>query len=515
MKNLRIGTRLGSGFAAILLLLVVLATVGVQRLSTVGGNTELILVDRYAKVVLAHRIEKEVNQQALALRTALIATDVALVKNEVSRIEEADRKIGHAIDQLQAMSQPPDAQQALDALVLARKPYDGHKAKLVELVLAQSLDEGGVHLTQHMTPAQNAYLSAIDAFGKMQSDAMMHFGEEATQVARSARFTMMGLAIPAVLLGVAIAYFMTRSITLPILQAVAVAEKVAYGDLSSSIEVQRTDETGQLLLALQRMNTGLSEIVRQVRDSSVSIAAGAAQIASGNADLSRRTESQALSLQQTAAAMEEVNAMAGQSARKAGSAASLAEETRAAAMRGGVIVSAAVESMAEVAASARRIAAITGEIDEIALQTNILALNAAVEGARAAELGTGFSVVAAEVRTLSRRVAAAAKSIKTLIGASVEKTEEGAGLVGRAGEEMNGVVAHVGKVAQFIGEISSAAQEQNSGIGRVSDAVGALDKVTQHNVALVEESAAAAEILKDQSERLAAVVRSFKLKAPA
>jgi len=511
MNGMRIGSRLGLGFAAVILLLLVLAGLGVDRMAAVIGNTELILHDRHAKVALTQVVENEVNRQARALRTALITTDVAIIKEEMAKVGEADRRIEETIEQLQSMEHSAESRDALETLLKTRQPYAEHKARLVELVIAQSLDEGGVYLIQSMLPAQNAYLSAVEAFGRLQAQAMMEFGEEAIRGARNARLAMIGLAAAAVLLAIGIAFFMTRSITRPISRAVAVAETVARGDLTSRIEVRSPGETGQLLSALQRMNEELITIVRQVRDSSESIATGASQIASGNADLSRRTEQQAASLQQTSAAMEQLTAMSQHSAENAGIAARLANEAREVAMKGGAMVRQVVATMAEIAAGAGRISEIIGVIDGIALQTNILALNAAVEGARAAGQGRGFAVVAEEVRALAQRASEAARDIKALIGASVEGTQAGGRLVEDAGGAMAEIVRHVDRVAQLIGEIDTVTQEQHAGIGRASDAVGELDRVTRQNAALVEESAAAAESLSAQSARLADVVRSFRL----
>ncbi|MBC7955216.1 MAG: HAMP domain-containing protein [Cytophagales bacterium] len=294
-------------------------------------------------------------------------------------------------------------------------------------------------------------------------------------------------------------------------QAVKVAETVASGNLSSRIEVTSTDETGQLMAALNRMNECLVTLVGQVRNSADSIATGSAEIATGNADLSQRTEEQASNLQQTAASMEEITATVKQSADTARQATQLAGSASAAASQGGVVVGQVISTMEDISASSRKISDIISVIDGIAFQTNILALNAAVEAARAGEQGRGFAVVAGEVRTLAQRSAQAAKEIKSLIGESVEKVENGSRQVVDAGKSMDQIVTHVKRVTDLIGEISSAAVEQSQGIGQIGDAVQQLDQVTQQNAALVEESAAAAESLKHQAAALAQTVAVFKL----
>jgi methyl-accepting chemotaxis protein len=436
---------------------------------------------------------------------------MAVVKDELAQVEEADRRISGAIEQLQATEHAAAATDALQHLVASRQAYAVHEAELVRLVLAQSLDEGGVYLTRSMLPAQDAYLSAIAAFAHLQTEAMERFGEEAARMAVQGRATMIGLAAVAALLAAGIAVLMTRSITVPISQAVAVAKTVARGDLTSAIDVRRADEAGQLLGALQRMNDGLAGIVSQVRESSDSIATGASEMASGNSDLSRRTEEQAASLQQTVTAVDQASAMSQRSADSAAAAAQIARDARAAALKGEAAIRQVVDTMTEIAMGARRITEITGVIDGIALQTNILALNAAVEGARGAEQGRGFAVVAGEVRALAQRAAVAAKDIKALIAASVEKTEAGTRLVEDAGGTMEEIIRHVDQVARRVGEIDAVAQEQRGSLGRISDAVSELDRMTRRNAALVEESAAATESLSAQAARLADVVRSFKL----
>ncbi|HYP32621.1 MAG TPA: methyl-accepting chemotaxis protein, partial [Burkholderiaceae bacterium] len=253
------------------------------------------------------------------------------------------------------------------------------------------------------------------------------------------------------------------------------------------------------------------EVVGQVRLSSDSIATGSSEIASGNADLSQRTEAQAGNLQQTAASMEQLTGSVRANADTAGVANQLATEASAAAGRGGVAVNRVVETMNEIAASSRKIGDIIGVIDGIAFQTNILALNAAVEAARAGEQGRGFAVVAGEVRSLAQRSAEAAKEIKALIGASVDRVESGSRLVNDAGTTMTEIVASVQRVTDIIGEISAASTEQSQGIVEVKGAIGEVDQMTQQNAALVEQSAAAAESLKDQAARLAQVVSTFRL----
>ena len=306
----------------------------------------------------------------------------------------------------------------------------------------------------------------------------------------------------------------SKSITAPIEHAVQVANSIASGDLTSPVRSEGHDEAAALLQALSRMQDSLRQMVGQVHHSSLSIQNSSAEVASGNSDLSSRTEQAAGSLQQTASAMQHLTANVRLNAEAALEANRLAGSAAEVAQRGGGAVAQVVSTMDEINASSRRIADIVGTIDGIAFQTNILALNAAVEAARAGEQGRGFAVVAAEVRGLAQRSAAAAREIKALIGASVERVEAGTCQVAEAGDTMTEIVASVQRVSHIIHSISTATAEQSSGLGQVNASVGSLDRMTQQNAALVQQSAAAAESLKEQAARLGALVGTFRLQVP-
>jgi methyl-accepting chemotaxis protein len=322
-----------------------------------------------------------------------------------------------------------------------------------------------------------------------------------------------GAVALALLLAAATTVVLIRGITVPMAQAIGIARRVADGDLGSRIEIASRNELGELLRALKAMNESLASVVSNVRASSDSIATGSSQIAAGNADLSRRTETQASNLQETAASMEQLTSTVKANAETAMQAEQLAKAASDVASHGGVTVGQVVATMEQITASSKKIADIIGVIDGIAFQTNILALNAAVEAARAGEQGRGFAVVASEVRSLAQRSAQAAKEIKTLIGASVETVEVGSRQVNAAGRAMSDIVRQVQHVSDLIATISAATHEQTSGIGQVSDAVTQLDQVTQQNAALVEQSAAAADSLRQQAARLVDAVAVFRLAA--
>jgi methyl-accepting chemotaxis protein len=316
------------------------------------------------------------------------------------------------------------------------------------------------------------------------------------------------------LLGIAVvATFTIRSLLRPLADVERSMRLIAEGDLATPVPAARGDEIGRMIVALSAMHRRLHEMVTQVRNATDSITTASTEIASGNLDLSSRTEEAASSLQQTASSMEQLTGTVKQSADSARQANQLASSAADVAQRGGSVVRQVVTTMDEINTSSRKIADIIGVIDGIAFQTNILALNAAVEAARAGEQGRGFAVVASEVRSLAQRSADAAKEIKALIGTSVDKVATGAKLVADAGSTMNEIVASVQRVSDIIGEITAAASEQSDGIGQVNTAVSQLDQVTQQNAALVEQSAAAADSLKDQAARLAQVVGTFRLTA--
>jgi methyl-accepting chemotaxis protein len=336
---------------------------------------------------------------------------------------------------------------------------------------------------------------------------------ESRSTAQVQQALVLGLALLLTAGAVFAGWRVQRRIVEDLARASRTAEAVAGGQLSSEVRSDRSDEVGDLLRSLERMRAQLQQSLRTVLESTQSIGVASREIASGNADLSTRTEQTASNLQQTASSMEQLTGTVRQSSDAASQANQLAHSAASVARRGGEVVSQVVTTMNEINASSKRIGDIIGTIDSIAFQTNILALNAAVEAARAGEQGRGFAVVAGEVRSLAQRSADAAREIKSLIGSSVERVEAGSHLVGEAGTTMNEIVASVQRVSDIIGEISAAASEQSTGIGQVNTAVTELDRMTQQNAALVEQSAAAAESLKDQAQRLSQAVSLFRTPA--
>ena len=352
----------------------------------------------------------------------------------------------------------------------------------------------------------------IVAFIGKESHRLMVEIEESNHAAHTRTMVAMGVTLLITLVvGCGTVLWLIKSITVPLNEAVDMAETVAAGDLSSEVRITSTDEIGALLGALKRMQGNLSSIVGKVRVGTEAIHGAAVEIAAGNLDLSGRTEEQASSLEETAAAMVQLTTTVQQNNANAAEACKLADTASTVAAKGGDAVEQMVRTMGSINESSRKIVDIIGVIDGIAFQTNILALNAAVEAARAGEQGRGFAVVASEVRNLAQRSAAAAKEIKELIGDSVGRVEAGSRLVGQAGETMGEVVASVQRVTAIIGEISIASDEQRDGIEQISIAINQMDSVTQQNAALVEEAAAAADALEQQAASLSEAVSVFKL----
>ncbi len=444
-------------------------------------------------------IDYEDGVAVLKHREAWIATADKLRKSFDAMLEgeeDEDNKIAR------------DALKSLEAYVAASKPvldsvqngaFD--TAKVADRRLATA--KGHVHEVE----------KRIDEIARIVNGEVQDRQAEFAASMQNTLYAFVALLAFSLVVVVPLTLLNSSSIVQPVRHAQQIAQAIAEGDLTRRITIEGRDEASDLLNALSRMQDFLRNLVGQVRASGENIGNASAEIASGNQDLSSRTESAASSLQQTASSMMQLTGTVKQSADSARQANQLAASAAEVAQRGGSVVSQVVSTMDEINASSKKISDIIGVIDGIAFQTNILALNAAVEAARAGEQGRGFAVVASEVRSLAQRSAEAAKEIKGLIGASVDKVETGSRLVSDAGSTMNEIVASVQRVSDIIGEITAAAAEQSDGIGQVNTAVTQLDQMTQQNAALVEQSAAAAESLKEQAVRLNQVVGTFRVDA--
>ena len=512
LKQLRIGHRLGIAFAVVLVLMLVVAAVSVRGIYRVADGLETVYKDRTIPLAQLGELNNLSTRNRLVIVEMLRSPGFDEIKRRSDELNANLKRGQQLLDGYLASKLTPEERQLAERFVAARKAYIEEGL----LPVATALSTGGMSTAQQIYEEKTLPLATTarelsDKLVKLQVDEAASEYEHGHATRTTAVATSSVLTGVAVLLGAALAWLITRSITEPVQRAVGFAQAVAGGDLTSRIRADGRDEIAALLAALGQMNDGLVTIVRQVRSGADSILTGAGEIASGNADLSQRTEQQAANLEETAASMEQMNATVRQNADTAQTATQLAESASGVAVRGGEVVQKVIATMGDISTSSRKIADIIGVIDGIAFQTNILALNAAVEAARAGEQGRGFAVVAGEVRALAQRSAQAAREIKALIGASVEKVEAGSQLVGEAGTTMTDIVTQVRRVADLIAEIGSATHEQTTGIGQVSEAVAQLDRVTQQNAALVEEAAAAADSLRSQAQRMNDVVDVFKL----
>ncbi|PTT88386.1 methyl-accepting chemotaxis protein [Pelomonas sp. HMWF004] len=511
LKNLRIGTRLGAAFALVALLMIAMAVNGWLGLRTIRADIDDVLKDRYVKVRIANDIGDDVNIQARAMRNLLLLDSEDKRQPEIQSIATARDRVVKRYEDLNKLINTPEGRKRFDKLQAERSAFVASQTEFMGLVKAGDIDAAKTVLLDKLRPLQLTYMKELSGLTEFQEKLMDESGMNAYETIQRVTLmslggTLLGLAM-AVLAGVVV----TRSITRPMAAVVADLNTVAGGDLTVNVATDRSDELGALQRALSATVTALRRVVGEVRSGVDSVTTASSQIAAGNQDLSSRTEQQASSLQETASSMEELTATVRQSADTARTASGLAAEASQAAGRGGEVVGQVVGTMNEISTSSRKIVDIIGVIDGIAFQTNILALNAAVEAARAGEQGRGFAVVASEVRTLAQRSAEAAKEIKGLISASVERVETGSRQVAEAGEAMQAIVEQVRKVNDLIGEIASTASEQSRGIEQVNTAVTQMDQVTQQNAALVEESAAAASSLAHQAEALAKAVAVFRI----
>jgi methyl-accepting chemotaxis protein len=508
-----ISLRLTLGFGLIIVLLIVVAGMGMLRLTEFHRRLDHFATARVPQLIASADSVESLSQTARQMRDTLILDDEKQIKEALAGIVQGkdQRKLLHT--RLEQKVSPGKEQALLAAIAQARSAYLPHEEEFLAIANKGDFSAAKEVMLERVRPAQLKYIEAIKQFTGYQAQQSDVDAKQANSTYQGALLLTLALSAFAVLAGLVTAFKIIRGITVPLGAAVKFAQTVAAGDLRSNITTHSSGETGQLMLALKEMNDSLVSIVTKVRGGTDAISLASGEIAAGNLDLSSRTEEQASALEQTAASMEELTSTVKQNADNASQANKLAAAASEVAVRGGQVVSQVVLTMGSINESARKIVDIIGVIDGIAFQTNILALNAAVEAARAGEQGRGFAVVAAEVRNLAQRSAGAAKEIKALIGASVEKVDVGSHLVDQAGATMEEVVASVKRVTDIVMEIAAASDEQTRGIEQISVAVTQMDQSTQQNAALVEESAAAAESLQRQAETLADTVSVFKLEA--
>ena len=511
LRDFTIGTRLRIGFGAILAILVAMVLLTNYLNYNNSKHLETGLTVASAKNLQASTMKSAMLETGIAMRNIGLQSDVSLMQKEEQKVKDQRALYEKALNDLKALGLSGEEQGVLAEISKLDGQTDTAFKEALAQILAFNTEGAAKILSGRIDPLNQQTLAQINKLVNLQLAASNQVIGSSEGAVKSLMYLLFGLGAAAVALGVVCAIVITRSITVPLAGAVVVAQRVASGELSSEVVVVGRDETSELLQALRDMNDSLATTVGEVRAGSELITTAAHEIAAGNADLSARTETQASSLEETASSMEELTSTVKQNADNARQANQLAVSASSVAEKGGNVVSQVVSTMGSIKESSSRIVDIIGVIDGIAFQTNILALNAAVEAARAGEQGRGFAVVASEVRNLAQRSAGAAREIKELISDSVDKVDAGSRLVDEAGHTMELVVTSIRQVADIMGEITAATQEQSNGIEEVNQAITQMDEMTQQNAALVEEAAAAAESMQEQAEILARAVSIFKL----
>lgn len=516
LNNLSISKRLAIVLGVILALFLASSVIAVLKLRQLGVEINTMV----SVNVRTERAGADWLRQTTAgvQRAAAIAksSDASLIPYFAPATAESIRQTNESQKVIEAQMDTPEKRQLFDKVGELRKNYLTAREEVSKLKQAGDIEGANRVFTERFEPTSHSYLAGVQQMVDTQRAQLDAAAQRSDDLRTQTSTLLIVCSVLSLGLGTLLAWLLARSITYPLRRAEAMAQSIADMDLTGTPQTSyANDETGRLLRAIDLMRTALQRSLQQVRGAVDSISTASMQIATGNQDLSARTEQTASSLQETASSMEELTSTVRQSADSATQANQLASSAAKIAQRGGQVVAQVVATMDEINGSSRKIADIIGVIDGIAFQTNILALNAAVEAARAGEQGRGFAVVASEVRSLAGRSADAAKEIKTLIAASVTSVQSGAKQVQDAGSTMSEIVASVSRVTDIIAEISAAASEQSQGIGQINAAVNELDQMTQQNAALVEESTAAAESLKDQASLLAEAVSTFKLGAAA
>jgi methyl-accepting chemotaxis protein len=508
---MKIGARLTASFAAVLVLLAIVGLIVNMQMARMNDSTEVIVKNRLMLQNLAREGQAGTYFTALYLYRAIAETSTQALDEDLEKVEEQAKRNGQIYQDLQSLlGQQPDGQGVMQKLISVRKAYNV-ALNPAHVLMAKHDIEGAKAALLNATPLQVELLQAqadVIDYEHSEMDKSVAESEAAYWTARTVLWGVMGVAL---FVAGTLGWLLVRSIVQPMRSVVEGASALAQGDLTYSISVDRKDEVGLLANVVNQAITQTAGVVRDVKRASDSIAIATQQVASGNDDLSQRTQEQAASLEETVASMEQLTVTVRQNEENARQASTLATAASHTAVQGGEEVTRVVASMQAISNSSSKVVDIIAVIESISFQTNILALNAAVEAARAGDQGRGFAVVAGEVRTLAQRSAAAAKEVKALIEASATHVQEGSKVVSQAGETMKNVVQSVRRMTDIMNEISAASSEQAIGIEQVNKAVSQMDQVTQQNAALVEEASAAAQSLAQQAVGLRDAVGVFKL----
>jgi methyl-accepting chemotaxis protein len=515
LRNLKIGARLGIGFGIILAMVLCVLAADIILSSSARHRQSEGLRHANAKLSQANEMRRSLFEGAMAVRQLGLQYSMAAMLKEEENVKRHRRNFQLAQDKLVKLGLSDAERAIVGKIAEIDRKTEAPLKEAIQLVKDYSNESAGRLISTQIDPLNQQAIGEIDKLVSLQQAAADRLMVESVEDGKRLTYLLIAVGVMTLLIGGLLSWATTRSITGPLAQSVRVAKRVAAGKLGHEISADGKDETGELLRALKEMDDSLTRIVSNVRLSSDDIGAAANEMASGNANLSARTEAQASALEETASSMEELTSTVQHNAENAQQANQLVRSASESATKGGEVVGRVVDTMTSIKDSSKKIVDIIGVIDSIAFQTNILALNAAVEAARAGEQGRGFAVVASEVRTLAQRSAQAAKEIKELINDSVGKVESGNKLVHDAGRQMEEIVSSVMHVAGIMNEITDASQAQREGIEEVNRAIAQMDEMTQHNAALVEQAAAAAASMQSRATSLGQAVSVFELNGKA